>query len=403
MALSRTMAHTRNRLLCSKSLLHRLEISPLPRFCSTDTESSQRVQAKSLMVKNTLNILRSESDPQKLVQIFKQSAKEPKFRRLRPPYEMTVKRLAFAKHFDAIEEILEHSLQVSKPCSEDFISRIIKLYGVAGMPQQAIKTFHQMKSLDISPTVKSFNALLVALVESENPNLAHDFYKDIDSFGISADLQTYNIVLKAICDMNEDESAFSFLDEMRKHGYEPKNFTYNTILSALYKQGKYKEADDLLGKISETCPPDVATYNIRMNHLCGCHKTCDAENLLDEMVSKGLNPNNTTFNTLITGFCKENNLTEAKRVFSEISSEGCEPNAVNYYTLIYFLSKEGHFDTAYELCIESMRKNWTPNLKTAKILIDGLLKNNKLENAREVVEGMKKSLPASLHKELENI
>jgi len=446
-AVSTTMAHTTSRLLCSKSLLHGLVISPLPRFCITDTMCSKFVQTECLTPSKDLDNLRTESnppklfeifkqhrcqpptpstntsfrgdtsapldkavdifviesDPQKLVQIFKQSAEQPSFRRLRSPYEITVKKLAFAQEFDAIEEILDHSLQVSESCSEGFIARIIMLYGVAGMLEHVIKTFNRMKSLNISPTIKSFNALLNALVESKSPNLAHDFYKDIDSFGISANLKTYNILVKAICDMNEHESALSFLDEMRKHGCEPNIITYNTILSALYRQSKYKEADDFLGKMSETCPPNVATYNLRMSHLCGCGKSSDAEKLLDEMVSKGFNPNIAIFNTLIAGFCKDNNTTEAKRIFSDISRKGCDPNARTYYTLIPSLLKEGHFDTAYEFCIESMQRNWIPNLKTTKMLIDGLVKNNKVENARKVIEGMNKKLPASYRKELENI
>jgi len=416
------MAHTINRLLRPKSPLHRLVISPFPRLCSQLVQKECLIPKKSHNILNTecnppklsqifktprfhrpLNILKRLSNPQKIVQIFKQSAEQPKFRNFRPVYEVTVKKLAWAKQFNAIEEILEHSLQVSEPDSEGFITRIIMLYGVAGMPQHAIKTFNQMKNLNISPTVKSFNALLTALVESKNPKLAHDFYKDIDSFGISANLQTYNIVVKAICKMNEHESAFSFLDEMRKHGCEPDIFTYNTILSALYKKEKDKEADELLGKMSETCPPDVTTYNIRMSKLCGCHKTSEAEKLLDEMISEGLNPDIISFNTLITGFCKDNNLTEAKRIFTDMSSKGCDPNEVSYYTLIYFLSKEGHFDRAYEFCRESMRRNWIPYISTAKMLIDGLVKNNKVENAREVIKGMKKMRPTSYLRSWGNI
>jgi len=86
-----------------------------------------------------------------------------------------------------------------------------------------------------------------------------------------------------------------------------------------------------------------------------------------------------------------------------MSSKGCDPNALTYYTLISFLLKKGDFDTAYEYYTESMRRNWLLNLDNAKMLIDGLVKNNKVENAREVIEGMKKQCPASYHKELENI
>jgi len=396
---STAMAYNMNRLLRPKFPLHHLVMSPFPRFCSQlvqkECPTPKKSQVKTPRFYRPLNALKALSKPQKIVQIFKDSAEQRKFRNFRLVYEVTVRKLAWAKQFDAIEEILEHSLQVSEPCSEGFITRIIMLYGVAGMPQHAIKTFYQMKNLNISPTVKSFNALLTALVESRNPKLVLNFYKDIDSFGISANLQTHTIVMKAICEMNEHESAFSFLDEMRKHGCEPDIFTYNTLLSALCKQGKHKEADDLLGKMLETCPPNVATYNIRISKLCACHNTSDAEKLLDEMVSQGLNPDIISFNTLITGFCKENNLAEAKRIFTDMSSRGCNPNEVSFYTLIYFQSKQGHFDTAYELCRESMRRNWMPYVGTAKMLIDGLVKNNKIENAREVVKGMKKLRPAS--------
>jgi len=350
---STIMAHTTNRLLRPKSFLHCRVISPIPRSCNTNTECSKLVQTEcltpskdlnnlriesiprklseifkqqgsqlptpstdtSFRLDKVVNIFRIESDPQKLVQILKQSAKQRSFRSLLFPYEVTVKKLAFAKQFDAIEEILDHSLQVSEPCSESFVTRIIRLYGIAGMRQHAIKTFNQMKSLNISPTVKSFNALLNALIESKSPKLVHDFYKDIDSFGISANLITYNTVVKATCEMNEHESAFSFLDEMRKHGCKPDNSTYNTILSVLYKQGKYKEAADVLEKMSETCPPDALTYNTMMIILCRCDKTSDAEKVLDEMVSKGLKPSIYHFNTLIAGFCKDNNMTQAKRIF----------------------------------------------------------------------------------------
>jgi pentatricopeptide repeat protein len=91
------------------------------------------------------------------------------------------------------------------------------------------------------------------------------------------------------------------------------------------------------------------------NH-CGCHKTSDAEKLLDEMVSKELNPNIIHFNTLIAGFCRDNNMTETKRIFFYISRMGCVQGAVTYSTFISFLSKGGHFDRAYEICSESMPK-----------------------------------------------
>ena len=125
--------------------------------------------------------------------------------------------------------------------------------------------------------------------------------------------------------------------------------------------------------MSGSCPPDVRTYNIRMPNHYGCHKTSDAEKLLDEIVSKGLNPNIIHFNTLIGGFCRDNNnMTETKRIFSDISRKGCVQGAVTYSTFIYFLSKGGHFDRAYEICSESMPKNLMPNLKIAKMLIDAL-------------------------------
>lgn len=53
--------------------------------------------------------------------------------------------------------------------------------------------------------------------------------------------------------------------------------------------------------------------------------------------------------------------------------------------------------------MESMRRDWMPYFSIAKVLIDGLVKNDKVENAGKVIEEMNKKLPVSCHKELENL
>ncbi|KAF6135132.1 hypothetical protein GIB67_035203 [Kingdonia uniflora] len=116
-------------------------------------------------------LIYEEKDLTKVVENFKKLSKS-KFIHFRHggrnnTYELTIRRLASAKQFSAIEEILEEQKKYNNILKEGFAIRIISLYGKAGMVDHAFKTLEQIPELKCDRTIKYVNALLSAYVDSK--------------------------------------------------------------------------------------------------------------------------------------------------------------------------------------------------------------------------------------------
>lgn len=345
-----------------------------------------------------LSLLKLEKDPDRLVNIFKEASEHPRFHHHRSAYESAVKKLAIAGRPDAVEEILEHEKQQSRsrPYSEGFMVRIITLYGRAGMPEQAVKTFRQLPDFDCGPSVKCFNAVLCALYATKQHERILDLYSEIkETLDIKPNLTTFLTVIKALCKVGSSNSGYSMLDEMVKHGCSPDTVTFNAVLKGFYNEGKPQEASRVLEKMSQMgCYPDFHTYNIRILNLCNESKSLEAKELLRVMRAEGIKPTARSYNTVIEGFCKEHNLVEANRVFVDMAGNGCDPNNQSYYTFIYYLCVEEEFDWAMEVCDESMRKNWVPNISVMQMLIEGLVKISKVDSACRIIGEARSRFPS---------
>lgn len=344
-----------------------------------------------------LSCLKLEKDPDRLVNIFKEASEHPRFHHHRSAYESAVKKLAMAGRPDAVEEILEHEKQQSRsrPYNEGFMIRIITLYGRAGMPEQAVKTFRQLPDFDCEPSVKCFNAALCALYAAKQHERILDLYSEIkETFDIKPNLTTFLTVIKAWCKVGSSNSGYSMLHEMVNHGCSPDTVTFNAVLKGFYNEGKTQEAARVLEKMSQMgCYPDVHTYNIRILNLCNESKSREAKELLRAMRAEGIKPNALSYNTLIEGFCKERNLVEANRVFVDMASNDCDPNNHSYYSFIYYLCVEEEFEWALEVCDESIRKNWVPNISVMQMLVEGLVKISKVDSACRIIGEARSRFP----------
>ncbi|XP_057871511.2 small ribosomal subunit protein mS86 (rPPR1) [Cryptomeria japonica] len=328
-----------------------------------------------------MSAIRVEENPDNLVKIFKKVSDEPRFHRHRSAYAIAVKKLARAGRHDAVEEILEHEKnKIHLNSNEGFMVRIITLYGLAGMPYQAVKTFRQLPQ----PGVKSLNALLNAVQQTENHEQVRDLYHEIiSSYNLKPNLNTFNIVIKSLCEMGISEIAFLMLDEVGKHGCSPDVEIFNTILRGFYKEGKAQDVPRVLEKMSQIgCCPDVNTFNIRVLNLCREGRSYEATELLSGMRLQGVKPNAWSYNMVINGFCKEHNLVEAYKVFQSMAGKGCDPDSQSYFSLVYYLCVEQEFEWALEVCEESFRKNWIPNVSILQMLVEGLIKVSKVAEAR---------------------
>ncbi|XP_042381820.1 pentatricopeptide repeat-containing protein At1g55890, mitochondrial-like [Zingiber officinale] len=347
--------------------------------------------------------IRSESDAERLVSLFESVTDCPSFYGDRSIYKLTIDKLARRRRTDLIERVLEKAMHSERtPKSEGFLIRLIGLYSEAGMVDQAVRVFENIPSLAGQRSERSLCALLSAFLDNGCIERLQDaFSRSVEEYGVAPGIASYNIYLKALCSSsaNKVDEALALFDQMHDKGIEPDISCYNTLLDGYSKKGDYAGFDKVLKEICKKgLSQNVGTYNCRIAALCAKGKSFQAEELLDVMKLNGIFPDKISFNTLINRFCEQGNTDSAIELFKrmkDVKAPGGRvvlPDSYTYIKLTQGLVEKGEFGKAVEICKECLDNKWAPSFKTMKELIDGLIKNSQVDEAKGIVARMKKGL-----------
>ncbi|XP_022983790.1 pentatricopeptide repeat-containing protein At1g61870, mitochondrial-like isoform X2 [Cucurbita maxima] len=335
----------------------------------------------------------SQSDPDKLAQSFIQYSDLPAFRRHRPIYHYSIRKLARAQRFDLIDGIIQSQLKPPSAISEGFWIRLIMLYSSSGMVDQAIRTLDQVilnKPCDLSE--KSLCAVLSVYLNNSMPEKVHEMFRTIpEKIGVTPTVVSHNLALKAFVQQNDLELARNLIDELYKDDAKvvPNIDSYNILLGAYWNKGDLVGFDGIVKEISKRgLEFNLATYNYRILRLCKNKECARAKKLLDEMVSKGVKPNSSSYDAIIYGYGNVGDIELATKVLKSMLEDGhVSLSSRIYYSLIRSMVKEGEFT-----CREIIKRRWVPPFEAMEGLVRGLVGISKVEEAKEVVEKMKKML-----------
>ncbi|EXB75240.1 hypothetical protein L484_026022 [Morus notabilis] len=365
--------NSRLRAIFSKSVPAKTKVKP-----------KSNVAAKS----SDISAFPEETKLLKLVNKFKKSCEDPKFRCKHSIYRRTVRRLANAKKFSMIEDVLESQKKYDSIRVEGFANRLISLYGESGMFEHAHKLFDEMPELNCERTVKSFNVLLKAALDAKKFDKVVEIFKEFPlRVSVEPDLFSYNIVIHSFCEMGSFDDALSMFHEMEGNGMEPSLITYNTLLNALYRNGKFLEGERLWTMMEgENIAPDVRTYNARLRGIFIGDAGLEADEVISEMERKGIKPDLVSYNALIKGFCDGGNLKEAMKWYGELQKNNCRPDLVTFATLIPACCNAGDLVVAYELCLKAIDRRVLLKAAVFKNVVDGLARKVKYDEASELVK-----------------
>ncbi|KAL6646107.1 hypothetical protein ACP70R_017715 [Stipagrostis hirtigluma subsp. patula] len=331
--------------------------------------------------------IKQERDPERLYELFRANADNRLLVENRFAFEDAVARLAGARRNDLVEEILEQQKALPQGRREGFVIRIIGLYGKAGMPGHALRTFREMGMHGCSRSAKSLNATMKVLARARwFDEVLQVLQEGPEEYGVELDKISYNTVVKMLCDMGELREAYRAMKEMEREGVEPDVVTYTTLMAAFYKHGQREVGDGLWNLMRlRGCKPTLASYNVRIQFLIKRRRCWQANELVRKMYAAGIRPDEITYNLVIKGFFMMGEHEMAKTVFGAMHGRGCKPNCQIYQTMVHYLCERRDFDLAFRLCKDSMEKNWFPSVGTINKLLKGLMAISKDRNAREIM------------------
>ncbi|KAM7255094.1 hypothetical protein ACFE04_020335 [Oxalis oulophora] len=320
------------------------------------------------------------------VKRFKKLSESEKFRSTAATYAATVRRLVKFKEFSLVEEIIEHQKKYPEITSEDFVIRLISLYGKAGMIDHARKLFDEMPDLKCNRSVKSFNALLSACIYARNFDKPFTLLRELpDKLGIVPDVVSYNVVIKGYIENDCLDSAMSMFSEMENNGLVACVITFNTLMDGFYRRGQFAEGEKLWDMMKvRNVEPNIRSYNSKLRGLVDQKKMDDAVQLFDQIKSLGVKPDVYTYNSLIKGFVNDDNVEQAKKWFDLVENE-CAPDRYSYLIFIPFLVEKGDLDKAFELCKIPIQRRVLCDSKMVQSVLDGLMKKSREKEAMEIV------------------
>ncbi|WCJ25676.1 Tetratricopeptide repeat (TPR)-like superfamily protein [Euphorbia peplus] len=337
-----------------------------------------------------------------MVRKFKESSKSEAFRSRQDIYLNTVLRLAKFKQFSMIEDILQHQKNFNDISDEPFTSRLITLYGKAGMFDNARKLFDEMPQLNCPRTVYSFNALLSACVDSGKFDQIDGFLKELpDELGVTLNVVSYNVIIKGYYKMRALDSAAAVFDRMIKEGIQPNLITFNTLLNGFYCNGRFADGDKIWGKMEEmNVVPNVRSYNAKLYGLTSEKRMKEAVELIEEMQSKEITPDLYSYIGLIRGFVDDENLEEAVRWYGELKKNDYVVDKITLEKLGRFVCEKGEFCFAYEICAENT-KRLSIDAGLLQLVVDGLVKDSKVEDAEKLMQLSKRRIEVRSQSQIE--
>lgn len=349
-------------------------------------------KSSSISPYTILRMVKAEKNPKWALRVFKRACTAPGYRPILPLYDKLIEKLGRGKLFAEMAEILEQMKLESCKCTEGFIINVIKIYGLARIPQQALKIFYEMEDFNCQWSIRSFNTLLSALFRSNRLDMAGALYDDIGNFGIRPDVCTYNILIKAKCEDGQMDAASKLFDEMQKRGStcRPNVVTYTTLMRGFCQQGKLERVIGLVDDMGRKgCVPDVVVYNTLMYGLCKHGNLRHAIEVKNEMAAKGCEPDVISYNILINAFCESGNFREANSLFHQMAQKGHKPNIVTHNALLKGLCKEGKVYEAAKMFPQMLFEGCLPNSETHEILIHAFCTENGMSlEAKKFLDAM---------------
>ncbi|BAT73437.1 Pentatricopeptide repeat-containing protein [Vigna angularis] len=345
----------------------------------------------TVSIKSISEDLYKEVKLKRLVEKFKKASDIDRFRKNTGIYEETVRRLAGAKRFRWVRDILEHQKQYSDISNEDFSVRLISLYGKSGMTKHARMVFDEMPQRKCNRTVLSFNALLDAYLHSRKFNVVEKLFKTLPTqLSIEPDLVSYNTFIKAFRKKVSFNSALSVLKEMEEKGVNPDSITFNTLLHGLYSKGSFEDGEKVWGQMSaKNVTPDATNYLFRLVGLLR-EKPDEAGEFYREMKKVGVKFDlfclKAVKNAIIKYIVNKGNLDEVKNYLVMIAKLDLDLDKNSYSILIPFLREKGDWKTAIDLCFEILINRGRVDVSLIQLVVDKLVDGGMISEAKEFVD-----------------
>ncbi|CAH9102776.1 unnamed protein product [Cuscuta epithymum] len=261
----------------------------------------------------------------------------------------------------------------------------------AAVPEQIL---HGLMDDDKEVLGKLLNFFVLKCCRNGLWNLALEELERLKSLGYKPSRVTYNALILVFLQVGKLDSASLIYREMSGLGFKMDMHTLNCFTRSLCKEGKWREALDLMEK--EGFAADTVIYTSMISGLCEGSFFEEAMNVLNIMRSSSCIPNRITYETLLCACLNQRKLGRCKRILNMMILEGCCPGQKIFNSLVHAYCRSMDYSYAYKLLKKMDRCGYQPGYVVYNILIGGICGNDDLPS-KESLELAEKIYEEMLH------
>ncbi|KAK4757601.1 hypothetical protein SAY87_018902 [Trapa incisa] len=245
----------------------------------------------------------------------------------------------------------------------------------------------QMLMKQLAGDIISYTTLIHGLSKEWNVEKAGGILAKMRKEGLEPNLITYTTIILGFCKKGKLEEAVTLFRITEDMGIMMDEFVYATLIYGACRMENYDLIFNLLDEMGKKgIHPGTVTYNIVINGLCKVGRTCEANT-----ISKGMVGDIVTYTTLLNGFIREGSLEGISVTKTRLYEAGLTLDVIIYNILMKAAFLVGTYEDAYALYKEMESLSVIPNAFTYSILIDGLCKAGRIDQALEIFDNFRKT------------
>ncbi|GAB2282204.1 hypothetical protein Dimus_016754 [Dionaea muscipula] len=300
-------------------------------------------------------------------------------------YNVMMRILGKTRQFETMVSMLDEMGEKTLLTMDTFIIAIQAFSG-AKERKKAVGIFELMKKHKFKVGVETINTLLDSLGRDKLGKEAQTLFEKLKG-RFTPNLRTYTVLLNGWCRVKNLVEAGRIWNEMIDRGFKPDIIAYNTMLDGLVKAKKRSDSIKLFEVMKSKGPvPNVRTYTILINELCKQGKMTEAGDYFQEMLNSGCEPDAAVYTCMITGFGNQRRMDKVYSLLKEMKSKRarCVPDAKTYNSLIKLLTNRRMPDDAVNVYKKMVGDGIQPTIHTYNMMMKSYFVTGDYEMAREV-------------------
>lgn len=197
-------------------------------------------------------------------------------------------------------------------------------------------------------------------------------------------------VIQKLSDMGKTYAAEMIFKRACDENIELQDDTYGCMLKALSKEGRVKEAIQIYHLISERgITVKDSDYYAFVNVLCKEHQPEEVCGLLRDVVERGYIPCPMEFSRFVASQCDKGKWKEVEELLSAVLNQGLLLDSFCCSSLMEYYCSNRQIDKAIALHIKIEKLKGSLDVATYDVLLDGLFKDGRMEEAVRIFDYMK--------------